>query len=503
MEKQHQRARWHDYNEPGIYMLTLVADRRGTPFGVLEQTPEGEIRTQLTPLGESVRRQITELPTHAKELEVIRYVVMPDHIHVVVYVHAAMRRHLGQLVRGFKYGTTVAYLRELDARHGGRHSIQGSRPSERGRKEAALARREAADEPPHTGLQEDGEMRGRWREGKEAATREAATREAARREAATREVATREAATREVARREAATREAARREAARREAADEPPHTGLQGDGEMRGRWREGGSVGSGLSAESNCGRQVQVPPLWSEGYHDRILTGRNQLSRMLRYVEDNPRRGWIKRQHHNLFYNKRMTDIEISMEQARWLLRQARSLGVMHELVGVLVVEQRLGAESSWQKLEWWMYGVRADKGKELRACLHVKTAGNNFLLDESLLIPVRMSRSTPKGEIARQKADLLQRCECEGAVIVTPGVSGGEQEVLYSVAESGFNAIHLQIEAMSDVSAPQSRLFDAMTNGHLLTIAPWPDRPLSSRGNKGLFELLNCIAELLAARE
>ena len=42
--------------------------------------------------------------------------------------------------------------------------------------------------------------------------------------------------------------------------------------------------------------------PLFSKGFNDRILTGKGQLSRMIAYVKDNPRRFLIKQQHRGFF---------------------------------------------------------------------------------------------------------------------------------------------------------------------------------------------------------
>lgn len=38
------------------------------------------------------------------------------------------------------------------------------------------------------------------------------------------------------------------------------------------------------------------LSPLWEKGYHDRPLRGPGQLQRMIDYVQDNPRRLWMRR---------------------------------------------------------------------------------------------------------------------------------------------------------------------------------------------------------------
>ena len=460
MQHQHKRAQWHDYREPGVYMLTVVAETRDRPFGTLIQRADGSVEVSLTPLGEAVRESLLAMEQQEKAVEVLRAVVMPDHIHIVLQVHKTLTKHLGALVRAFKHDTTVAYLRALDARYGGTHRIRGSRPSASQRR--AVAEAVAAAMPPSA----------------KAPLTKAPLMKAPLMKA------------------------------------DEPPSTQpLPPESSPR---TAPGPVEGGPSALINSPSALVNPPasaapvepitlvapLWSSGYHDRLLYGRGQLSRMLHYVTDNPRRGWIKHQHRDLFYNKRILNIPLTMEQARWLLREARRLGAAHELQGVLCVELRAAGASEWQSFSWWQPGAHADASAERRAHLSVKAMGNLFLLDESLLVAVRLSRSTGRAELEKKKHDLLERCEREGAVIVTPAVSPGEEEVMCATLDAGYRVIRFIAGAMSDVYAPGEAMTEALSRGQLLLLAPWPDRPQSARPGKGIFEVQNLLSTLLASR-
>ena len=465
MQHQHKRAQWHDYREPGVYMLTVVAETRDRPFGTLIQRADGSVEVSLTPLGEAVRESLLAMEQQEKAVEVLRAVVMPDHIHIVLQVHKTLTKHLGALVRAFKHDTTVAYLRALDARYGGTHRIRGSRPSASQRR--AVAEAVAAAMPPSA----------------KAPLTKAPLMKAPLMKAPLMK-------------------------------ADEPPSTQpLPPESSPR---PAPGPVEGGPSALINSPSALVNPPasaapvepitlvapLWSSGYHDRLLYGRGQLSRMLHYVTDNPRRGWIKHQHRDLFYNKRILNIPLTMEQARWLLREARRLGAAHELQGVLSVELRAAGASEWQPFSWWQPGAHADAGAERRAHLRLKAMGNLFLLDESLLVAVRLSRSTSRAELEKKKHDLLERCEREGAVIVTPAVSPGEEEVMCATLEAGYRVIRFIAGAMSDVYAPGEAMTEALSRGQLLLLAPWPDRPQSARPGKGIFEVQNLLSTLLASR-
>ena len=114
--KMKQRCFCHDYYERGIYMITLEVEGRRPILGRLE----GCAVTK-TPLGESVEACWREIPRRHPEIQLLACIVMPDHFHGLLFVRTRMRRHLGEIVRGFKIGCTKAY------RLGGR--LSGESPS--------------------------------------------------------------------------------------------------------------------------------------------------------------------------------------------------------------------------------------------------------------------------------------------------------------------------------------------------------------------------------------
>ena len=496
MQHQHKRALWHDYREPGVYMLTVVAETRDRPFGSLTQQPDGSVEVSLTTLGEAVRESLLAMEQQEEAVEVLRAVVMPDHIHIVLQVHKTLTKHLGALVRAFKHDTTVAYLRALDARYGGTHRIRGSRPSASQRRAAVEAAAAAVPPSAKAALTKAPIMKAPIMKADEPPSTQPLPPESSPRTAQ------------------------GPVEGGSSALINPPANASSAAISNGTGGSVEGGpsaltippanapltppasALINPLASAAPSEPITLVAPLWSSGYHDRLLYGRGQLSRMLHYVTDNPRRGWIKHQHRDLFYNKRILNIPLTMEQARWLLREARRLGAAHELQDVLCVELRAPGASEWQPFVWWQPGAHADTGAERRAHLCVKAMGNLFLLDESLLLAVRLSRSTGRAELEKKKHDLLERCEREGAVIVTPAVSPGEEEVMSATLEAGYRFIRFIAGAMSDVYAPGEAMTEALARGQLLLLAPWPDRPQSARPGKGIFEVQNLLSILLASR-
>ena len=117
----HRRAPWHNYNLPGIYMLTLVTNQRRRVFGTIEGrsraakgTPEYP-HLQLSPLGKKVmEEEVRKIQKYYPMVEVWKATLMPDHIHLLVCVREPLPegKHLGLVVSGFKAGCTQAWWRE-------------------------------------------------------------------------------------------------------------------------------------------------------------------------------------------------------------------------------------------------------------------------------------------------------------------------------------------------------------------------------------------------------
>ena len=109
------RARWMDYQSPSIQMLTLVTVDRKPLLAELR----GET-THLTPLGTAVAGEIERIPTYlgAGSIEILDYVIMPDHVHILLRIHDRLPRHLGQYVRWFKVQCSDAFTAMLEVARG-------------------------------------------------------------------------------------------------------------------------------------------------------------------------------------------------------------------------------------------------------------------------------------------------------------------------------------------------------------------------------------------------
>lgn len=74
------RAAWHDYN-CGIYFVTICCHEKRHLFGKIS---DGSM--QLSAIGSIAQNCIKMIPQHNTSVEVWNYIVMPNHIHMVISV---------------------------------------------------------------------------------------------------------------------------------------------------------------------------------------------------------------------------------------------------------------------------------------------------------------------------------------------------------------------------------------------------------------------------------
>ncbi|MBQ9678811.1 MAG: hypothetical protein IJV44_11815 [Prevotella sp.] len=156
---------------------------------------------------------------------------------------------------------------------------------------------------------------------------------------------------------------------------------------------------------------------LWALGFNDHILSGRGELANWKRYLQDNPRRLAIKKAYPDYFR-------------------------------------------------------VRFD----LQVALHTYAAiGNRFLLQYPHKIQVQLSRSLSEGQI-KEKVEGYLALAREGAILVSPAISKGEQAVMRAVMNAHLPLIFLTPWGFNAFSKPGHQYYEACAEGKLLLLAPWP---------------------------
>lgn len=156
--------------------------------------------------------------------------------------------------------------------------------------------------------------------------------------------------------------------------------------------------------------------------YHERILHAPGQLRRMIDYVQDNPRRLWIKSHHPDLFRLHRQTDID-----------------------GLLFT-----------------------------------SLGNHFLLDWPDRQMVEMSRSATDEQI-QQRLQAALTAARNGAVTYTAAISRGEKTIARTLRERGYPLVVLLNDGFPQEGSPHEHFFkpggvyfEACSAGRLLLLEP-----------------------------
>lgn len=157
---------------------------------------------------------------------------------------------------------------------------------------------------------------------------------------------------------------------------------------------------------------------LWEPGYNDRLLLYKGQLQRMLAYLDDNPRRLLLKRQHPEYFT----------------------------QLAPIPVLDN-----------------------------INMPAMGNRHLLERPLKLQVQCSRHLYPWEISQRKQAFLEAGR-QGAVIVSPCISPGEQQIATACLTEGIPLIVLLLKGFPPYFKPHPRYLQACAEGRLLMLAPYP---------------------------
>lgn len=106
--KQIFRADWHDYRERCIYMVTLAKSPAAPIFGSLAGStaiPVGEPGStfvSLSPIGRYLRNALMSISSIEPSIKLMQYSIMPDHVHMLLFVHSRLADPLGNFIARLK-----------------------------------------------------------------------------------------------------------------------------------------------------------------------------------------------------------------------------------------------------------------------------------------------------------------------------------------------------------------------------------------------------------------
>lgn len=87
-KRKQNRLAEYDYSSANTYFITVCTVNRRNLFWNNSAKITSLKEISLTPLGETVRRRIEEIPKHYPAVSVDHFVVMPNHIHLLLQIRA-------------------------------------------------------------------------------------------------------------------------------------------------------------------------------------------------------------------------------------------------------------------------------------------------------------------------------------------------------------------------------------------------------------------------------
>ena len=171
------------------------------------------------------------------------------------------------------------------------------------------------------------------------------------------------------------------------------------------------------------------IEPLFDDNYDDTICYRKGQLENIINYVQDNPRRAIMRALYPDLFQRRQHIIID----------------GQDFAAYGNLFLLKRPWKEQVFCH-RWLMHGGQRDYN----------------------------TRYETTDDFQRERAAWIQAAK-DGAVLVTPGISRGEQQLVKDCIEQALPLIHLQKEPIPNGWNPEKRRHQLCEMGQLLILSPW----------------------------
>ena len=104
-KRKRTRVPGFDYSSVQAYFVTTVAAGRERIFSCIN----GRGQIELLPTGKIVQQHIEALAAHYECVQVQKYVIMPDHIHIIIFIgqrDERKRPSINQIMAAFKAGVS-------------------------------------------------------------------------------------------------------------------------------------------------------------------------------------------------------------------------------------------------------------------------------------------------------------------------------------------------------------------------------------------------------------
>lgn len=236
------------------------------------------------------------------------------------------------------------------------------------------------------------------------------------------------------------------------------------------------------VPSDATSGRQ----PLFAPGFCDVMPVSPEQLATQRAYIHGNPRSRLLRNSHRAWLTTRRGALVTaLTADALRGFLQRECGKAATPEALAAL--DERLLVRPA-----------------ELAATLGAATVvcdsyGDSALLGRCLL-PVVCHRRD-KSRFAEQKARCLEEAAA-GAVLVSPRIAKGEQEIMDEALHNGFPVVLIHDNGFPDRYHPSAERIDLCAAGRLLLVSPWryQYRGKGEAISVAECKAMNCVAQALS---
>lgn len=109
--RKNPRLKDYDYASAGAYFVTICTHHKQAIFGQIKQG-----LMELNPYGQQAERAWQEIPQHFSTVVLDEFIVMPNHIHGIVFVDRERARHASPLQQAPSLGAVIGGFKSAAAR---------------------------------------------------------------------------------------------------------------------------------------------------------------------------------------------------------------------------------------------------------------------------------------------------------------------------------------------------------------------------------------------------
>ena len=121
--RKKNRLQNYDYSQNGAYFITICTDQRKCLLStIVEAIMDRPAYAQLTDAGEKVENAINGIPKHYPNVRAEKYVIMPNHIHLLLVIDTLH----GRSVIAPTVSTVIRHMKGFATRQIGRNIFQKS-----------------------------------------------------------------------------------------------------------------------------------------------------------------------------------------------------------------------------------------------------------------------------------------------------------------------------------------------------------------------------------------